>query len=140
MQKIVVDSSVILKWLYREDEPNLTQADMLLKDAVQNKLKLITTELAKYEVGNVLLVAKKLPKKKGGEALETLHTLPIEFIAQSEELSKETFTLGSTAEITFYDASFMALAKEQNADLVTDNPKHQQKKIKGLKVISLKNY
>lgn len=137
--KIVVDSSVILKWLYREDEKYLDQADLLLKNTVEDKVKLLAPELAKYEVGNVLLVAKKLPKNKGKEALETFYSLPIQYVSQSEDLSKESFLIGSNIKITFYDSSFIALAKQENAKLVTDNPKHQQK-FPGVKVIPLSKY
>lgn len=139
MQKIIVDSSVILKWLYREDELYLDQADSLLKDAVESKVKLITSELAKYVVGNVLLVAKKLPIDEGKEVLETLYTLPILFIALSDNLSHETFTLGNEAKISYYDAAFAALAKQEDAVLVTDDPKHQAK-ISKIKVLSLEKY
>lgn len=38
-----------------------------------------------------------------------------------------------------YDASFAALAKRENAVLVTDNPKNQVK-IKGVKVVPLEKY
>ena len=47
--------------------------------------------------------------------------------------------IAESAGITYYDASFMALAKQEKATLVTDNPKHQRK-IQGIKVIALKNY
>lgn len=41
--------------------------------------------------------------------------------------------------ITYYDASFIALAKLENAQLVTDNPKHQGKTTE-VKVIALQDY
>jgi predicted nucleic acid-binding protein len=41
--------------------------------------------------------------------------------------------------MTYYDASFVALARIENAVLVTDNPKHQAKQL-AVKVISLKDY
>lgn len=137
--KVVVDSSVILKWLYREDEKYLEKAELLLKNAVGNKVELLAPELAKYEVGNVLLVAKKLPQNSGEEALETYYSLPIQYISLTEKLSKETFFIGKKINITFYDASFIALARQERATLVTDNPKHQRK-FPGVKVIPLKEY
>ena len=41
--------------------------------------------------------------------------------------------------MTYYDASFIALAKQEDAILVTDNPKHQTK-ISGVKVVPLGEY
>ena len=138
-QKIVVDSSVILKWLYRKDESYFVAADELLKDAVEGKILLFAPELAKYEVGNVLLVAKKLSKEDGIEALDTFFSFPIKFVSDENNLSHDAYFIGSTFGITYYDASFAALAKQENATLVTDNPKHQAK-IKNVKVLPLSKY
>lgn len=62
--KLVIDSSVIVKWLNTTDEGNLEKADKILADALQRKVELLAPELAKYEVGNVLLIRKKLSLKE----------------------------------------------------------------------------
>ena len=137
--KVVVDSSVILKWLYRENEANLDVADALLKSSWGGKVILLAPELAKYEAGNVLLTAKKLTVEQGKEAMEVLYALPIRFIPESEPIAKETFVLGVQGGVTYYDVSFAALAKQEDAVLVTANPKHQTK-IQGVKVVALEEY
>jgi len=139
LPKFVVDSSVIFKWLYRTDEKYLEQADRLLQDGYTNKIFLLAPELSKYEVGNVLLAAKKLDARKAKEVLEVFYSFPIRFISETIELSKETYVIGSKSGITYYDASFAALAKQEEAILITDNPKHQQKPL-GVKVVTLKEY
>ncbi len=139
MNKIVVDSSVILKWLYKDNETHLEESDALLRDATENKVKLLTIELAKFEVCNVLLTAKKLSVNDGKVALELFYSLPIQYFIQTESLSKDSFIIGDMAKITFYDASFIALTKQEGATLITDNLKHQGK-FKGVKVIVLKDY
>lgn len=138
-QKIVVDSSVIVKWLNVDNEQNLDQADNLLKEARDGKVELLAPELAKYEVGNVLLFGKKLSPEQANTTLYWLFRLPITFIPQSEKLSKDTFIIAEQLKITFYDASFVALAKHEDAVLVTDNLKHQGK-ASGVKVVALKDY
>lgn len=85
------------------------------------------------------LSQKKLPQNSGEEALELYYSLPIQYFSLTENLSQVTFLIGRNKNITFYDASFMALAKQENALLVTANPKHQQK-FPGVKVIPLKEY
>jgi len=139
LPKIVTDSSVILKWLYRTDEKYLEQADKILQDGYTNKIFILAPELAKYEVGNVLLAAKKLEVGKAREALEIFYSLPVQFIAETLGHAKGTYAVGSKSGITYYDASFVALARKEGAILVTDNPKHQQK-FPGVKVIPLKEY
>jgi predicted nucleic acid-binding protein len=96
-------------------------------------------ELAKYEVGNALLY-KQMPVQNALGSLATYYGIPIQFMPQDQQQAQSAMQIAYENKVTFYDASFMALAKEQQADLITDNPKHQEKKISGLKVISLKDY
>lgn len=137
--RVVVDTSVIVKWLSQDKEGNLDQANKLLGDALENKIELLAPELSKYEAGNTLLFSKKLSPKQGAIVLAQLYTLPIDFITESDDLSKETFSLAYNLEITYYDASFLSLAKQYDATLVTDNVKHQGK-MSEIKVIPLKDY
>lgn len=139
VQKIVVDSSVIVKWLNTTDEKNLIKADKILSDALKNKIELFAPELAKYELGNVLLFSKKLTPEETEIPFHALFVSPIQFIPQSEELAKETFKIADSAGITYYDASFLSLAEQVGALLVTDNIKHQGKSIR-VRVIPLQDY
>lgn len=139
MTTYVVDSSIIVKWLNSVDELNLKEADNLLSDALDGKIALIAPELAKYEVGNVLLLKKKLSGEEFEIPLRTLFTVPVKFIPQSELLARETFSVAHQTGVTYYDASFMSLAKLYNATLVTENPKHQGKS-KKVKTSSLRDY
>lgn len=138
-QKIVVDSSVIVKWLNTDYEQNLDQSNQVLKDVQSSKIEIICPELVKYEIGNVLLFGKKLSSKRANILLHWLFHFPIKFIPNSEELSKETFSIAEGSGMTYYDATFVALAKLEDAVLITDNPKHQGK-TSAVKVIALKDY
>lgn len=137
--RVVVDTSVIVKWLSQDKEAHLDQADKLLQDALEGKIELLAPELSKYEVGNTLLLSKKLSTKQGHTVLAQLYTLPIDFITESDDLSKETYGIACNLEITYYDASFLSLAKKYGASLVTENVKHQGKN-SSVKVIVLKDY
>jgi|SRR3989338_1672198 len=136
---LVVDSSIIIKWLSQDNEQYLDTSDKILREAQNESVILIAPELAKYEVGNVLLLSKHLTPSQSVIALNQFYNLPIKFIAESEESAQETFTLAYVLGITYYDASFMSLTKQYNATLVTDNVKHQGKDPK-IKVISLRDY
>ena len=137
--KIVVDTSVIIKWLSRDREESLTVADRLLSDTLDGKVELLAPELSKYEVGNVLLFSKKLSASQGSIVLTQFYSLPISFIAESDDLSKETYNLASKLSITYYDAAFMSLSKQYDAILVTENIKHQGK-VSNIKVKALSDY
>ncbi|OGJ22309.1 MAG: hypothetical protein A2804_02020 [Candidatus Pacebacteria bacterium RIFCSPHIGHO2_01_FULL_46_10] len=135
----VVDSSVIVKWINSEDEKWLDNADHILEDVKKKGITLIAPELAKYEVGNVLL-RKKMEPSQAKSSLATVYALPIQFISQDEEQARHTMDIAQQHNITFYDASFLSLAQKTNAVIITDNPKHQQKKVLGVKVVALAEY
>lgn len=137
-KKIVVDSSVIVKWLNSQDEKYLEQADEILKDCESGKTILYSPELAKYEVGNAILY-KKLDSTLTKSSLSTLYSLPIVFCSLNEGDALVTAEMAVENKITYYDSVFVNLAEKIGGILVTDNPKHQNK-IKGVKVVGLKNY
>jgi len=136
---VVVDTSVIVKWLSQDNEDYIEQADKVLKDAELDKIALIAPELAKYEVGNVLLYGKKLGPKQAQIVLTQFYKLPIAFIEDTKLLSEKAYKLAADANVTYYDASFMALAKQYDAILVTENLKHQGRS-STVKAIAIKDY
>jgi len=136
---LILDSSVIVKWLNSVDEKDTDKADRILSGALKGELELISPELAKYEIGNVLLLKKKLSIGEAKFSIQALHTYPIQFIPESEELGKQTYKVATQSKITYYDASFIALAKQEKATLVTENIKHQGKS-QQVSVKSLKDY
>src|SRR3989344_6529929 len=138
MKPVVVDSSVTVKWINQIDEELLGQADKLLSDAQAGSVSLLAPELSKYEIGNALL-KKRLNLRMAYESLGTVYQLPLTFIAETEDLAKQTYKIASQNGITYYDASFIALAQQENAALVTENIKHQGKSDE-VKVTPLKEY
>src|SRR3989344_6742231 len=122
---IVVDTSVVIKWLSSDNEKYLDQANDILKDVQGEKIEVYAPELVKYEVGNVLLFGKHLSLTQAKIVLTEFFNLPITFIAESVQTAKDTFSLASKSGITYYDAAFLALAKQHDATLVTENVKHQ---------------
>lgn len=138
-QKIlVIDSSVVVKWLNQKDEDNLNEADKIFSDGRSGKVDLVLPELVKYEVGNALLF-KGIDLPEAKLSLSALYTIPISFFSMDFELAARTLEIALEAKITYYDATFVALVEKLDATLITDNPKHQAK-IKGVKVQALRDY
>jgi len=136
--KLVVDSSVMVKWVNSQEEKYLDQADKLAADCQKGKVRLLAPELAKYEVGNAIWKkGLELPMAKA--SLATIYAGPVEFVRQDESQAMRTMAIALDQKITFYDASFLSLAENVKAILVTANPKHQ-KTLSGVKVINLKDY
>ncbi|MDP3724687.1 MAG: type II toxin-antitoxin system VapC family toxin [bacterium] len=138
-KKIVVDSSVIVKWVSSDKEEHLEQADKILRDAEAGKIELYAAELAKYEVGNALLKGKELPLSQVSISLGVFYALPITFLDETEQLARSSYEMARDSKMTYYDAAFLSVAKALGGLLITDNIKHQGKTSE-VHVTALRNY
>ncbi|OGH12066.1 MAG: hypothetical protein A2857_00940 [Candidatus Levybacteria bacterium RIFCSPHIGHO2_01_FULL_36_15] len=139
MNTLVIDTSVFIKWLNKNNEQSLDKADKILQEVKAGQSEILVPELIKYEIGNVLLKGKKLMPNQAYILLGTAYSLPVTFITESEQQAKKTYTLAHKLDITYYDATFLTLAKRYNATLITENIK-DQRKIPDIKVLPLKDY
>ena len=137
-QKIILDSSVIVKFLFSEGEEYLHQADQLLHETREGAIDLLAPVLSKYEVGNVIRFRNMTITEKQVN-WDNFGLVPIKFIEMQEKDGRRALDIAEMFKITFYDAIFLALAERMKAILVTANPKHQ-KKLAGVKVVDLKDY
>lgn len=135
----VVDTSVIVKWLAPENENNITQAEDLLATILKAEIKAIIPDLAIYELTNALIKGKGFSTNQAIASLDKFFQLPLIIVPYSEELIKSSVQIATQNDITIYDASFITLAKENNALLITANPKHQAK-VTDVKVLPLADF
>jgi predicted nucleic acid-binding protein len=139
MKKIVVDSSVIIKWLNRSNEDHIEKADAILEDVHVGKALLLAPELAKHEVGKTLLYSKKLTQTESKMPLAALFELPIQYVSQTPELLKDTYAIAEAYGLTFNESAYLALAEQKGAVYITDiNSK--KTKPDGVKMVFLKDY
>lgn len=121
--KIVVDTSVLIKWIKTKDEELVNEARRLLADIERRPLEVHVPALLLYEVGNILLLKTDLDAAGLNEALSNLEALPFTVAPPATPLLKRAARLGKELGLTFYDASFLALAVELNCPLITaDRP------------------
>jgi len=139
MKKYILDSSVIIKWFNVFNEKDIDKADLILKYAQEEKIELITSELAKYEIGNALLIKKKLPLNQFKKIDHTLEQIPLIFYKETEKSATLSYKFSQKYKITYYDGVFLSLAKIFKATLITENFKHQGK-VKEVEVIRLKDF
>ena len=137
-KRIVVDASVMVKWIRTEREELLAQADKLLRDFQEGKVDLYTPELAKYEVGNVL-VKRKLLTDQANASLATLYSIPINYVPETRELADRSYIFASDLTVSYYDGAYLSLAQVIDAILITENIKHLGK-TKKVDVIALSQY
>lgn len=123
--RVVPDASIILKWvLPHEDEPYSRQAHAIGQAFYDNEVDLLVPSLWVYEVGNVLTI--KYPEV-AWTLLEHLVSLAIPTVQPSARLIELATELVARHSVTFYDASYHALALTTDAMFVTADEKFLQK-------------
>lgn len=135
---VVVDTSVIVKWLSSHNELWLEKADLLLKRVEKGEVELRAPVLAKYEAANAIRykalgVAEKLT------AVQRFYDLPIEYFDVDERQAETVLSISLTYEMAYYDATFLELAQRTSGILVTADAKDQGK-CREVKVVDLRDY
>ena len=124
MTFLVVDSSVVFKW-YRQpgDEDYVPQAVSILERHLHGDLEIHVPDLLFYELGNILWLKETLVSKDALTILRETFALAIQIHPIDLLLSEEAFRFARKHEITFYDASFVALSHLLQASFVTADKK-----------------
>ena len=120
MKRIVIDTSVILKW-YLADEEYSQKALSILDKYVSNELDILAPSLLEYEVMNGLMIAKKrgrIQEKKIITATDGFISLEIKLINLSLYYPK-VIHYSKIYNRSAYDASYLALADDEGISLVT---------------------
>ncbi len=117
--KVVVNTSVLIKWFKGRDEEFLKEAKRLLEEIERGRVEVHVPALLLYEVGNILLLKTRVGLAALDEALERLERLPFVVAPPATPLLKRAVRLGREFNLTFYDASFLALAVELRCPCVS---------------------
>jgi len=117
--KIVVDTSVLIKWIKTRDEKLRREALDLLGVIQRRPLEVTVPALLLYELGNLLLLKTRLDAGGIAAAIEHVLHLPIAVMNPELDVLRRTARLGRDLKLTLYDASFLALADELDCVFVT---------------------
>jgi predicted nucleic acid-binding protein len=117
--KIVVDTSVLIKWIKTKDEELLVEAGRLLRQVESKPLAVHVPALLLYEIGNILLLKTDLDPDGLEKAVDGLEALPFIVAPPATPLLQRATRVGREFALTFYDASFLALAVELDCPLIT---------------------
>ena len=120
MKALVVDTSVAFKWFRREgDEPAVPAALSILERHLQGEVELHAPDLLVYEFGNILKSKSRQAAENPSLILDDLFRLELTFHCLEPSLAREALKLALSLDVTFYDASFVALAHSLEAGMVT---------------------
>jgi len=121
---LVLDASVITKWFFEEEDTD--QALKLLEKHKLETIQINVPVLLFFEFGNT--VVKKFredidTRKEFNRNLTDLLSIQLSFAETTPDLLKLVYSVASRYEITFYDATYVALAKSLKCDFVTADKK-----------------
>ena len=113
---VVLDASVILKWLLTEEGSDHA---LLLRDAhVKGEERIVVPSLLFYEVANVLRY-NEFPDEELLYIFEILKDLEFSLIHLSFSEFEEAMLYARSKKISVYDATYVILAKNLACELIT---------------------
>jgi len=120
--KVVVDASLALKWVLREDDSDLARS--LLTSWNGNGVEIMVPALFAYEITNILyrqVVTNKLTYEQASFFQEGIFSLKIAFdFSHHKEISRKAMFLANRFRLpASYDAHYLALAEREQCEYWT---------------------
>lgn len=139
MTLVVADASVLSKWfLPAANEPWHERADALREAFVRDRLRLHSPSLASYEIGTMLVRIK--PPADAIADLEDMDALGVGFEPATPARTRLAVDLATRFDVTFYDASYHALALDMEGTLVTADEHYIRRTAAAGSVIHLRDW
>lgn len=116
---VVSDANIVLKWFHSKDEEEVEAAHALLDAHKKRTVALSVLDLTVYEVGNALM------RGRAGAGAEEAATVIAALGEVCHAISPDTEDMRAAGhlverhDLTFYDATYAAVAQRRSAELVT---------------------
>jgi predicted nucleic acid-binding protein len=140
---LILDTSVIVKWFFKDGERNKEKADIILNQYMENKIGIVIPELSVFEVANVLKNKIKKYKSQQQDIIDRLYKMGIIFYIDKEIL-KNAVNIAIDINESVYDCIFLATAEYFGGMFVTDDKRlfssYKNYKKKKIQVSILKDY
>lgn len=135
MEKIVLDTSVAVKWFVEEKDSE--KAVEILENYKDGRLEIIAPEIITLELVNALFFGAGFKGQVLKKALSAFYALGLSFVPLSKSLVLGAQEYMEGFKIAIYDALFIYLAEKGKIPLVTADEKHHAKKFsKRIKYLS----
>ena len=112
MADLVADAS-ILSALFLNEEGSEN-----IRDITESDTSIYAPSFWKFEVSNAVWKRKDIPLKTAKEVIEIIWSFPV-YSNESREWAIESFVIAKKHGITFYDSSYIAMARLLNIPLWT---------------------
>lgn len=114
---IVVDASVVAAHLLPDEEHREDAATILARLDEEDG---VVPPIFRYEIRNILLMAKRRKRIDGGQLQKLLAELADFSLVEDEACNDGSmFDLADRLELTVYDAAYLEVAKRRRASLAT---------------------
>lgn len=120
---IVVDASVVYKWIVDEEGRDTQSARKLRDDYLNGKIQVTAPDILLYEIANIFAYKTHLTARDGLRAWRSFLLLEIPVTSATPPFITETLKYSQKYGISVYDASYIALAKKRNCFFVTADAK-----------------
>jgi len=132
---IVLDASVVLKWIF--DDEDGSERAARLKDAHVTGHEIVAVpDLLFYEIGNVLTTKTRLTEAAIAEAFALLWEFSLERFDLGLEEFESGLALSRKYKMTLYDAAYVELSRRLKCIFVTADRKLYEK-VKSIRSVEL---
>ena len=119
MTRLLIDTSVLIKWFHNDGESELGQARTLRAAHVAGELDAHVLDLATYEIGNVLIRVLRWSPTDVADQLDDLHAILGPPLVMAAPWLRRAAGLAHKHTLSFYDGSWAAAAIELQVPLVS---------------------
>ena len=123
MTRLLVDTSVLIKWFHSEGESELREARAIRAAHLSGQVAAHILDLGVYEVGNVLVRSLGWSAQDVGDQLDDLFTICGAPLVTSPPWLREAAALATEHQLFFYDAAWAAAARSLDLTLVSSDAK-----------------
>lgn len=128
MTPVVLDTSVIFKWSRQpSEEPLVPQALVLLDQYLSGEIEIHVPDLLFYELGNTIKQKSDLLQGSAETIVRDVFALGLTVHMLDMALAMGTLRTAIAYDVTFYDATFIALAQSVRGNLITADRKLHHK-------------
>lgn len=111
MTRLLIDTSVLIKWFHREGESELGEARALRTAHLTGELDAHIVDLAIYEVGNVLVRSLRWSARDVADQLDDLLAVCGSPLVLTPQWLRDAASIATEHTLSFYDAAWAAAAR-----------------------------
>lgn len=124
-ETLILDASVVVKWFSEEEDSETARSirDKFFKGV----LNIAVPNLLFYEVANALRYNHVLTEKEKIQAAKDVYAVEFDVVGLDDTLLTATLLTALKYEISFYDAVYIAVAKEADCRYITADAQLRKK-------------